>query len=174
MPSAATDAPPAAPTPQRRWSLVVAVTATTAWLAALLALVVTTANPVTVNRSQLLAADAVVVADADLGSVRGPTVMIQVEKTLAGRILPRTLRIVSEDVDRIEEGKPYLFPLSATRDGYAVAPVPQLRIQAGPHGLVLTPIEDGDERTAVFYPATEDVLQAAERILTTEAVRPYP
>lgn len=151
------------------------IAVTTCWLVALLGLAVTTANPVTVNRSQLLAADAVVLAEADRGSVRANTIAIEVDEVLWGRHLPRTVRIVSEETDRFESGVRYLVPLHATQDGYAVAPVPKLRLQAGARGLVLTPAEDdGDKRTAVFYPATDDVLQAAERILTTQTARPYP
>ncbi|MGC1275424.1 MAG: hypothetical protein WBC44_17085 [Planctomycetaceae bacterium] len=151
-----------------------AVFVTTCWLGALLALAATTANPVTVNRSQLLAADAVVVARADLATVRDDTVSIDVGQILAGRDLPPSLRIIDAETGRFQKGSRYLIPLQKSADGYAVTPVPKLKLEATPRGLVLVPFDDGEGRTAVFYPATEDVLRATERILTTEAAKPYP
>lgn len=154
--------------------LSLAVLVTTCWLGSLLVLAVATANPVTVNRSQLLAADAVVVARADLTTLRNDTVAIDVDEVLSGRDLPPSLRIIDAETDRFHAGSQYLIPLQKTADGYAVAPVPKLQLKATPRGLVLVPFEDREDRTAVFYPASADVLRAAERIVTTKTARPYP
>jgi len=176
---ATTDRPtPTVPLPagdrRLRRALAVAVAVTSLWLVALLLLAVRTANPVTLNRGQLLASDAVIVARPDLATVRDDTVEIAVTSRRAGRDVPSSLRLGNASIKQFRAGVSYLIPLKAEGRGYEVAPVPTLRLRPSPQGPVLQPVVDPENRTAVFYPASDDVLRTAERILATRTARPYP
>ncbi|HEX6984376.1 MAG TPA: hypothetical protein VF170_03315 [Planctomycetaceae bacterium] len=161
----------------RRWRgpLLLAAALTACWLAALLLLAVTTANPVTVNREQLLASDAVVVAVSDLSSARDGVVPLRVERVLAGGGVPESIRLREAGTDRLKDGSRFLVPLKRTNGGYVVTPVPPLRLERTSRGYAVArdPHPEPEEGAAFVYPATDDVLRVAERILATGTPRPY-
>jgi hypothetical protein len=152
-PSVTPDEPAPAGRPSRGW-LLLAATAAAAWFAFLVALAVLTANPVTVDREQLLDSDAVVAATPTASAARSVT--LRVEKTLAGLNVPDTLRAETDEPQRLTAGRRYIVPLRRTADGYAVTPAPR--------SLKYAPL---------VYPATDDALRAAEKILATAAPDPY-
>jgi hypothetical protein len=126
---------------------------TAVWFAVLLVLAATTANPVTLNRQQLLASDVVVVAAADPGAAREGFVSLRIEDRLAGREVPTRLRVGGIELRRLEGAERHLVPLRLTPGGWVVTPTP--------YGQPLV------------YPATEETLRVAKEILTTGAPRPY-
>lgn len=154
-PSVTTDAPAGTVRPSRVW-LLLAAAAAAAWFTFLVVLAVLTANPVTVDRDQLLSsdADAVVVATPTASAARSVT--LRVEKPLAGLNLPETLRVETDEPQRFESGRSYIVPVRRTADGYAVTPAPPALKHA-----------------PLVYPATDDALKAAEKILSTAAPDPY-
>lgn len=136
--------------------LVAAASAAAAWLGFLALLAVRTANPVTVNRAQLLLSDAVVVATPQPPGSQGRSVPLRIEQVLAGEGVPGSLRLSGAKPDRFPPGGRYLVPLRETGRGFVVTPAPIDR-----------------EGVPLVYPATPDAVQAAEKILATASVKPY-
>ena len=136
------------------WLLLAAAGATAVWFLFLLLTAIETANPVTVNRKQLLASDALVVA------VPGPSsdgaVSLTVERSLAGVRLDGPLEVGGIEPERFAGGGAFLVPLIRKRDGYLVTPAP-----AALNG------------TPLVYPANDETLRAAEAIVAARSPNPY-
>lgn len=126
------------------------------WLSLLAVLALRTANPVTVNRGQLLASDAVVVATPRQGRSRGRVVSLRIDKSLVGEDLPATLQVGGVEPGRFSDPGPYLVPLRRTENGFDVTPAPPAL-----------------NRAPLVYPATAEVVRMAEVILATAAAKPY-
>lgn len=125
------------------------------WLSSLALLALRTANPVTVNRAQLLEADAVVVATPQPVK-KGHVASLRVERSLAGSDLPVTLDVGGIERERFSRAVPYLVPLRRTENGYVVTPAPT--------ALNSEPL---------VYPATDEAVRVAEVILNTRTAKPY-
>ena len=158
---------PASTTPRySRWALPLAAVCVLVWLAILVAMAVRTANPVTVNRAQLLESDALVVAVAEPSSGSAArTVTLRVERKIAGVAVPQTVVVPWPDPGRFSAGTAYLVPLRRTEDrtGFLVTPAPMPSDSK-------RPISDWE----FIYPATPDVLRHVEAILETGVAQPYP
>ena len=153
----------------------VSLIAASAWLVALLVLAIRTANPETLNRSQLLTADAVVIARPDEPRTSERAIPLVVERVLAGGELPShiTVRVTDDNARYFGDSTPYLIPLRRAGANFVVAPVPTLHRDPSARGIVMVPVETAEAK-GVFYAATDDTRQAAERILATGAQKPYP
>lgn len=145
---AATDTPPSSAGPSLR-SLVLAAATFTLWMAVLITLVVRTANPVTLNRRQILESRLVVEANVlETASAR-----CEVRRTWpAGQDLDVILvpQISRLEVDSAES---YLMPLIPSADGtYEIVPVERGKRNADPR----------------IYPATAAAIEQLEAILASE------
>ncbi len=136
--------------------LIFACGVATAWLAFLAFLAFRTANPVTLNRAQLLSSDAVVIASPLPGSGKSGINTLRVEKVLAGVGVPDAVRFGVVEPERFSQAGRYVVPLRESEGGYVVTPTP--------------PALNG---VPLVYPATEDAVRAAEEILKTASDRPY-
>jgi hypothetical protein len=137
------------------WLVATAVLAA-AWLGFLVFLATWTANPVTVNRAQLLLSDAVVVATPQPPKPQARSVSLRIEKVLAGKDVPEAFRVSGVEPARFSKAGRYLVPVRETGRGFIVTPAPINR-----------------EGVPLVYPATEDALRVAEKILATAAAKPY-
>lgn len=147
-----TDGPPKEG--RRRTGLLVAAAVLAAgWLGSLAVLALRTANPVTVNRAQLLSSDAVVIAEPGGGS--GWSVVLRVDSTLAGDV-PEEVRAGGVEPERFAAGGRFLVPLRETDAGFVVTPAP--------------PALKG---VPLVYPATDETVRAAKEILATASAKPY-
>ena len=140
---------------RRRFPFAIAVVLVGAWLVVLSVLAVLMANPVTINREQILGSDAIIVgvrvAEAkDRDAIR-------VEKVLAGRGVPPELQLPHFDENAVDHAVRFLIPLRRTRDSFEITPAPA----------------ELDGRRLV-YPASSETLDAVAKILTTGDERPYP
>jgi hypothetical protein len=151
--------------------LLIAVAAAAIWLGFLLLLAVRTANPVTVNREQLLASDAVVVGVPERRSEDG--VGLAIEETLRGEDLPPLVSVTGLGTERLEPDERQLVALLRDGDRFVITPVPPLRLERTPHGIDTARIPGGPPGTRFVYPATSEALAAAKRILASESPRPY-
>lgn len=140
------------------WASVVLVAG---WLVALGILALQTANPVTLNRWQLLHSDVVLVGSVSkisanhVASVRVETVLAN--RRLIGRDdLPETLHL-TKGIAHLEPGKTYLLPLSRRES--------RLEITAAPLAA---------DETWIAYPASPKVIEDAKRILAAQPAKPYP
>jgi len=136
--------------------LIAAAALVAAWLSALALLAVRTANPVTLNRWQLLDSDAVVVATPQPIDGESRHVSLSIERVLAGGALPDALRLGGVEATRFEKPGRYIVPLHETGHGFAVTPAP--------------PALNG---APLVYPATAEAVRMAEEILATGEARPY-
>lgn len=147
------------PASKGRLRLAVAAAAAVVWLAALLTLALLTANPVTVNRTQVLTAETVVVGTAEpsAGAVR-----LRVETTLAGRPTGDEISVAGPGAERFDRGGRYVVPLRRRPDGdsYEVALTPR-------------PNREVERGEPLVYPATPDVIRTVESIVADRAPKPY-
>jgi hypothetical protein len=125
-----------------------------AWLGVLLVLAFLAANPVTVNRTQILQSDAVVVGTPDGPAPSG--VWLRVEKTLFGGPLPSRILIEGPSPAGFERNTQLVAPLQRVNDAFIVTPTPPAL-----KGAVLV------------YPPQPETLDAITKILTTGTDRPY-
>lgn len=139
-----------------RWRLLLASGAVVLWFGFLAVLTVTTANPVTVNRHQLLSSDSVVVGEFDVSSLRGSTATLRVHETLAGHEVASTLAVAGVERARIAGGGTYVIPLRGSGPDYRVTPAPAAFKEA-----------------PLVYPATDDVRRIVEEILIRQSPQPY-
>jgi len=121
------------------------------WLLILAGLSLWTANPVTVNRKQLLLADAVIVAE-----IVEPTGKIKVSSVLKGRadgdLQPDSSLSVRRAGDHWTAGESRVLPLRRDADGnWTIAPAPL------------------PDTVHLDYPANEDVLEQVDEILQRSA-----
>jgi hypothetical protein len=146
-----------APLPRRwpvpRWLLVVGLL-TAAWIAWLALLVGTTANPVTLNRVQMIQADYVVTArpvDRKTGS-------FQVEREWKQQTDLGTIRIHGlPDRPQLED-RLYLIPLTRHADGSFTVTQGEL-LNPGDGAVVTSHVPPA------IYPATDDALRQLARLL---------
>lgn len=150
------DGPPRKAGGGRLGLLIAAAVLAAAWIGFLVWLAVRTANPVTVNRAQLVTSDAVVIATVEPTQASSRSVSLRIEKVLAGQLDEETLRVGGVEPGRFSAGGRFLVPLRETDHGFVVtlAPVTQ-------------------EGVPLVYPATDDALRAAEKILATGTDKPY-
>lgn len=150
------DGPPRKTGRGRLGLLIAAAVLAATWIAFLVWLAVRTANPVTVNRAQLLMSDAVVIATVQPSGSSSRSVSLRIDKVLAGRLESETLRVGGVEPGRFSHGGRFLVPLRETDHVFVVtlAPVTQ-------------------EGVPLVYPATDDALRAAEKILATGTDTPY-
>jgi hypothetical protein len=153
-PSGTTDAPIGAGA-GGRLPFVIAALLVAGWVIFLAVLALLVANPVTINREQMLSSDAVIVAVRDGGAENDESV--QVEKVLAGRGVPSHLRLPHFSESAAKGVSRFVIPLLRTRDSFEITPAP--------------PALDGKR---LVYPATPETVDAVTRILATGAARPYP
>jgi hypothetical protein len=116
------------------------------WCAALLWLVLATSNPVTLNRRQVLDADAVVTAhvtDVATGTCR-------IVKQWNGAPLPAEIVVEELSETAATAGGEWILPLAVTVDGYEVVPS---RLPS---------------HARLVYPATPEAMEQLERILGAE------
>jgi hypothetical protein len=125
------------PLPRRVGLLRLAIAAFAAWVLALGALALLTANPVAISREQLEQADAVVLARMVEGQPR-----IRVERVLGGNLAPEDVVTVLnlDDVPGISPAKSYVIPLTRFRQDYAITMLraqrpPPLIYPAGPETI---------------------------------------
>lgn len=91
------------------------------WLGGLVALVITSSNPVTVNVAQLLEADSIVVADL----TNPDTGEFELEAKIFGEDMPDQFRVLQFEEIIPVEGNRWLMALHQERAGnYSVVPVP--------------------------------------------------
>jgi hypothetical protein len=121
---------------RRRFFLAAVVVA--AWWAVLIALVIFTANPVTLNRRQLRSSSQIVTAEiVDAADGR-----VKVVKDWSGSGVTGELHVDGLRESGVRDEETYILPLSLTaRGGWQVTPAP----------------EAPDRR--LVYPATDDALQ---------------
>lgn len=129
--------------------------AAAACLLTIAVLAMLTANPVTINRAQLLDSDLVVVGRVTRISATGVG-EVTIENVLRGVDVPETLR-VAHLPEVVRAGGRYLLPLRRRGTRFEITPAPA-------HA----------EKTWLVYPAREDVLRVAETLLETRTARPYP
>ena len=130
---------PAPPSRRRLLAAVIAIL----WPAALALLVLTTANPITLNRRQILEADAVVTAqviDLESGTCR-------IVKQWSGENLPHDLVVSKLTEAGIQPAGEWILPLVRSSDGWEVIP---LRLPSQPR---------------LVYPATADAVRQLQEIL---------
>jgi hypothetical protein len=139
---------------QQRLPFFIAVGLVGVWLAILLILAVLSANPVTINREQILASDAVIVGVRDR---TGTGDWIRVEQQLAGRGVPSRLQLPHFEKNAFGDLAQFVIPLRRTRDSFEITPAP--------------PALDGKR---LVYPASPESLEAVAKILATGDERPYP
>lgn len=142
---ASADGPVASPVKiRRRW--IVSAIVLAAWILALGILAATTANPVTLNREQILHAHFVVTARV-LNRAEG---MIAVEKEWkrGAGIVADKMRVENLDRTGVHDGAEYLLPLTRQADGKLY--VTETRL---PNGRPLA------------YPATPDAIARLEQLL---------
>ena len=143
---------PAAGSPSRtisRRAFLIAATLGALWIAALAALAVFTANPITLNREQIMTSDAVVTArvlDPAAGTVA-------VEKVWKSRTELTAERLALDNLDkgRIRAGALYLVPLS--------------RVRADRYEVTRTQLPN---QQPLVYPATDDAVRQLEAILKSQ------
>lgn len=131
------------------------------WLVTLGILALRTANPVTLNRSQLLQSDVVLVGRVvEISQSR--VAHVKVESILASRPgvlgddIPATLHL-TRGIEQLEPDRPFLLPL--TREA--------LRLE-------ITPAPLAADETWIAYPASPRVIQVAKKILAAQPAQPYP
>ena len=130
---------------------------TAGWIGALLFLAATTANPITVNREQLLSSDAVVVSVADDSAEVGMGLFVeQILVVQPGVSIPSPLRVGGVEKERFEPGTRYVVPLKRDGQRWIVAPAPA-----------------AFDNEPLVYPGTRETVQVAEKILSTAAAKPY-
>lgn len=140
---------------RRRFLLVLAAVLVGGWLASLTVLAFLAANPVTINREQILSSDAVIIGVRDAGTGDGDRV--RVERQLAGRGVPSHLRLSGFAESASGNASRFVIPLRRTRDSFEITPAP----------------ETLDSRRFV-YPASPETLEAVAKVLATGDERPYP
>ena len=132
-----------------------AVSIVTLWLLGILVAALLSANPTTLNRSQLLASDAVVVGYVDSVADSG-TAAIQTREILSGEGVPARFEL-SHAGNLVNPGEEYLFPLQHNREGIQITPAPARA-----------------EKQWLVYPVHEQVLPTAKEILESQPEIPYP
>jgi len=140
---------------RKRLPFVIAAALVGSWLAFLLTLAVVSANPVTVNREQILSSDAVIVGSRDGGAGNGN--WIRVERQLAGRGVPSRLRLPHFDESAFGGSDQFVIPLRRTRDSFEITPAPPAL-----------------DRKRLVYPVSPETLDAVADLLATGDARPYP
>jgi hypothetical protein len=92
-----------------------------AWLLALIGLTVATANPITLNRQQILDADLVIEASI----TNAATGECSIKKSWPERIVDTTMTLPELRSMSLNEGQSYLLPLTVSDDGgYRLARTP--------------------------------------------------
>jgi hypothetical protein len=128
-----------------RRSLLIATLVSLVWLLALAVLSFTTANPVTLNRAQILASTDVltaVVEDVQQGIVR-------VERSWRNRVTEQSLSVTNLRTSAATVGLRLLIPVVRDNGDWQVTPSPF------------------SERGAAVYPAMPDAERQLESLLTT-------
>lgn len=136
--------PTAADTARFRWRFLMAVALTAVWWAALIALVVFTANPVTLNRRQLRSATQIVTAEV-VDAAEGK---VKVLKNWSGSDETGELHVEGLQELGVRDGKTYILPLTLTARG----------------GWQVTPAPDSPDRHPV-YPATDAAVEQLAKIV---------
>jgi hypothetical protein len=144
--------PPAAPplssvdTPARRsrGPLLLIAVLTVCWCATLIVLAWRTANPVTLNRDQILRADFVITGKIESEPATG---QVSVSREWKKNGLTGTIHVENLPDARARRGETYLLPLSPVSTGYRVT---QARL---------------DNSAALVYPATPTAIGQLEQIL---------
>jgi hypothetical protein len=134
--------------PSRLWA---AALVFAGWLTALVVLVVTTANPVTLNRRQVLQSR--VIVEAEVADASRETCSVQ-RSWPVGLGVGTDIRIEGLTSLHLQPETRYLIPLNTT--------------DAGTYRV--TPVHDGSDDLRV-YPASADAVTQLEQILTQEAAR---
>lgn len=159
-PSVTTERPLGADRRRSRLPFYIAIVLVGAWLAFLSVLALLSANPVTINREQILASDAVIVGVRDVER-RDPERRIgdwvRVEQQLAGRGVPSRLLLPHFAEHAAAQASAFVIPLRRTRDSFEITPAPEAL----------------DGRRLV-YPASPETLETVAKILATGDARPYP
>ena len=137
-----------------RTRLIVTAAVVGLWFAALTTLALRTANPVTVNREQLLAAEAVVVGTLEAPPTAAGAASFRMRATLAGTGFDDKLDVAGVAGNRLAAGTDYVLPVRRSGTGYRLVPTP-----AG---------------APLVYPATPETLKVVTDILRTDDPRPYP
>ncbi len=145
--AAQTPGPPAVARSSSRRLLIAAIVLVAAWWIVLSLLALFTANPITLNRDQILRADAVVTATVDQSPSAGRVTVTRVWKgdRQLGGILVENLRQAGA-----RAGRTYLLPLSHVDD--RADRVTATTIPGGP---------------PLIYPATAEAEQQLTQILTS-------
>lgn len=150
---------PASPPPSRpvaddfppppKWPLVCAITAAAVYWTALIIMALTTANPVTLNRHQILQAEMVVIGRVD----SLPKGTVTVEEVWGGDLDAETITVETLRAAGARTGERYLLPLQT------VGP-PNL------YSVVATPLPSGDR---LIYPATTEALEQLRALRPPQA-----
>ena len=153
-PSDSSAEPPAGRTRNAIWFWAATIVAIT-WLLTLAVLAVLTANPITINRAQILSSDALAVGRVTNVSARG-IAEIEIEEVLAGGTVPPTIQL-ARTADVLAVGRTYLLPLQRVSSGWEVTPAPTRA-----------------EETYLVYPAGQEVIRHAAELWKSRSERPYP
>jgi hypothetical protein len=122
---------------------------TVCWCAILIVMACLTANPVTLNRDQILRADFVitgrVVSEPAIGEV-------SVSREWKKNRLTGTIHVENLTDARVRQGETYLLPLSPSSTGYRVT-------------------EERLAKAVLIYPATSEAIDQLEQILADRSAK---
>jgi hypothetical protein len=137
-------------TPSRpsRGPLIFAATLTVVWCALLIGMAYLTADPVTLNRDQILRADFVITGKVDSDPAIGE---VSVTREWKKNGLTGTIHVENLDDARARRGTTYLLPLSHASTGYRVTDARMTNA------------------SALIYPATAVAIQQLEEILSVRS-----
>jgi hypothetical protein len=142
--------PSAAPSRPSRGPLLVAAALTVAWCAILIVMAWLTANPVTLNRDQILRADFVVTGKVESDTATGE---VSVSREWKKNALTGAIHVENLEDAQAQRGATYLLPLSHSSTGYRVTPA-RLANSA-----------------ALVYPATPAAIDQLEKILADRSAK---
>jgi hypothetical protein len=128
--------------------LVIAAVLAAAWMVAILLLAHYTANPVTLNREQILESPFVVIGTVVGDPARGH---VSVEREWKRQALSGTIDVANLSATGVKTGQTYIIPLSK--------PDQSLQVTEAPNS----------NGTALVYPATPDALDQLKSIVDDQA-----
>jgi hypothetical protein len=135
---------------RRRWLIALGIAL--GWFIVLGLLATFTANPVTLNRDQILRSEVVVTGTV----VDASQALVKVDQAWKGRDVPAELRIENLAVTGARANEQYIFPISISRTGERRYRVTESRLP---------------NEAPLIYPATEEALAMLRGVLEVPAPR---
>jgi hypothetical protein len=134
--------------PPSRGPLIAIVILSVAWIVTLIVMAWLTANPVALNRDQILRADDVITGKVESEPRLGE---VSVVRDWKKQVLKGTIHVENLDDARAHKGETYVIPLAPAATGYRV---PEARLANG---------------AVLIYPATPPAIEQLEAILGDQA-----